>query len=74
MNNEQNVNTLLKLKMILIEEKVMLKQYPDNCSPGENCPLPPPPPIRVGVSVKVRVSFRVGRQPDNCPGRKLPPR
>ena len=37
MKNEQNVNTLMKLKMILIEEKVMLKRYPDNCSPGQNC-------------------------------------
>ena len=34
----------------------------------ENCS-----PVRVGVSVKVRVSFRVGGQPDNCPGGKLPP-
>ena len=35
--------------------------------PEKNCP-----PDRVGVSVKVRVSFRVGGQPDNCPGEKLP--
>ena len=42
MNNEQNVSTLMKLKMILIEEKVMLKRYPANCPPGENCPPPPP--------------------------------
>ena len=27
----------------------------------ENCS-----PVRVGVSVKVTVSFRVGKQPDNC--------
>ena len=32
-------------------------------------------PVRVGpwASVKVRVSFRVGEQPDNSPGGKLPP-
>ena len=34
----------------------------------KNCP-----PIRIGVWVKVRVSFRVGRQPGNCPRGKLPP-
>ena len=31
------------------------------------------PPVRVGFSVKVRVSFRVGRQPDNSLGEKWPP-
>ena len=31
------------------------------------------PQVRVGVLVKVRVSFRVGGQPDNCPGGKIPP-
>ena len=30
------------------------------------------PPVKIGVWVKFRVSFRVGRQPDNCPGEKLP--
>ena len=30
-----------------------------------------PPPVRVEVSVKVSVSFGVGGQPDNCPGKKL---
>ena len=28
------------------------------------------PPGRVGVLVKFKVSFRVGRQPDNWPGEK----
>ena len=46
---------------------------------GKLSPFPPPPPrgklpqVRVGVLVKVRVSFRVGGQPDNCPGGKIPP-
>ena len=45
---------------------------------GQLPPFPPPPrgklpQVRVGVLVKVRVSFRVGGQPDNCPGRKIPP-
>ena len=35
--------------------------------PEDNCL-----PVRVEVCVKVRVSFRLGRQPDNCPERKLP--
>ena len=30
------------------------------------------PPVSIGVWVKIRVSFRVGRQPDNCPAGKLP--
>ena len=37
-------------------------------SPKENCP-----PVRVVVWVKVRVSFRVERQPENCPRGKLLP-
>ena len=42
-------------------------------------PPPPPPPrkivpsVRVGVLAKVMVSFRVGGQPDNCPGENLTP-
>ena len=41
-------------------------------------PSPPPPrkvvpTVRVGVWLTVRVSFRVGGQPDNCPGGKLTP-
>ena len=31
-------------------------------SPEENCPV-----VRIGVWVKVKVSFRVGKQPDNYP-------
>ena len=44
---------------------------------GQLTPSPPSlgklPQVRVGVLVKVRVSFRVGGQPDNCPGGKIPP-
>ena len=49
---------------------ISLMQYPDNCPPRKITPLPPP--VRVGVSVNSRVIFRVGGQPDNCPGEKLP--
>ena len=31
------------------------------------------PSVRVGVLAKVMVSFRVGGQPDNCPGENLTP-
>ena len=59
MNNEQNVNTLLKLKMILIEEKVMLKQYPDNCSLGKIAPFPPPP-LPLGLGFRSRLELVLG--------------
>ena len=43
---------------------------------GQLTPCPPSlgklPQVRVGVLVKVRVNFRVGGQPDNCPGGKIP--
>ena len=51
------------------EEKIVISVHTvsGQLPPEENCP-----PVSIGVWVKIRVSFRVGRQPDNCPAGKLP--
>ena len=60
--HSSKIGAYMSLLEAEFQKLVCLKRYPDNW-----------PPVRVGVSVKVRVCFRVGGQPDNCPGEKLPP-